>query len=170
MAEPSLASPQNLLHVQWKNPEYLSYLSSIQQQQQQQQQQSQTNKQTSDPNSSPLNESNVLSYFSTSPFFDRRSNNEQIRMQNIANSQQPGLNQSSAQFEEEELKRFTGLEFALVHHKPPGCFVIHKRWRYGPDHAVPIAAYYVVNDSIYQAPDLYNVLASRLVSSIAHSP
>lgn len=34
--------------------------------------------------------------------------------------------------------------------------------------ATPLAAYYIINDSIYQAPDLYSVLATRLVST--HNP
>lgn len=32
----------------------------------------------------PLNERNVLDYFSQSPFFDRQSTNQQLRMQFIA--------------------------------------------------------------------------------------
>lgn len=64
--------------------------------------------------------------------------------------------------------RFTGLEFALVHARPPGCFVIHKRWRHSPDKVdPPLAAYYIANDCIYQAPDMYTVLASRLQSSLS---
>ncbi len=34
--------------------------------------------------------------------------------------------------------------------------------------ATPLAAYYIVNDSIYQAPDMYSVLATRLVSTPPH--
>ena len=31
---------------------------------------------------------------------------------------------------------------------------------------MPLAAYYIVNDCVYQAPDLYSVLATRLQSSL----
>lgn len=33
-----------------------------------------------------------------------------------------------------------------------------------------MAAYYIVNDSIYQAPDLYSILATRLVSYAQRTP
>ncbi|KAN0063616.1 Mediator of RNA polymerase II transcription subunit 6 [Thecaphora frezii] len=172
--EPSSASapgapPNNLLHVQFKNPEYLSYLSALHLHA------LHTSSSTGAPPPShlssvpfdpqhPLTEYNALDYFATSPFFDRRSNNEQIRMQNIANGINPNSSISPAQLEH-ELKRFTGLEFVLVHAKPE-LFVIHRRWRSGPDQVTPLAAYYIINESIYQAPDLYTVLASRLQSSI----
>ncbi|CDU24131.1 related to MED6-subunit of the RNA polymerase II mediator complex [Sporisorium scitamineum] len=159
--QPAPEPTPNLLHVQFKNPEYLSYLSHLQ-----------STGQFTDPSSSstskpdpshPLTESNVMSYFATSPFFDRRSNNEQIRMQNIANGL-AGI--MSARQEEQELKRFTGLEFVLVHARAPLCFVVQKRWRSSPTEATPLAAYYIINDSIYQAPDLYSVLATRLQSTV----
>ena len=111
----------NLLHVQFKNPEFLTYLTHL----------ATTQPSHTTPSStsiSPLNEYNVMSYFATSPFFDRRSNNEQIRMQNIANGLAGGM---AASQEEQELKRFTGLEFVLVHAKD-SCFVIQKRWRTSP--------------------------------------
>ena len=128
-AASSEATP-NLLHVQFKNPEFLSYLSHLQS----------TGQvapipgldaKTFDPNH-PLTEHNVMAYFATSPFFDRRSNNEQIRMQNIANGIHNLTGGMGASHEEQELKRFTGLEFVLVHARPPLCFVIQKRWRTSP--------------------------------------
>ncbi|EST06447.1 Mediator complex, subunit Med6 [Kalmanozyma brasiliensis GHG001] len=149
------AETPNLLHVQFKNPEYLSYLTHLQTV-------SPTPNQPAVDPAHPLTEHNIMSYFATSPFFDRRSNNEQIRMQNIANGLATGL---SARQEEEELRRFTGLEFVLVHAKG-GCFVVQKRWRTGPGEVTPLASYYVVNESIYQAPDLYSVLATRLQSTV----
>lgn len=138
------APPSNLLHVQFKNPEYLSWLSSLP---------DVLDKQH------PLTETNVLDYFATSPFYDRRSNNEQIRMQNIATQ----VTLTPRQLED-ELRRFTGLEFVVAHARAPTTFVIHRRWRDGPDIVTTLAAYYIVAESIYQAPDLYNVLAARLVS------
>ncbi|EPQ26213.1 uncharacterized protein PFL1_06148 [Pseudozyma flocculosa PF-1] len=169
-AEQGASPPANLLHVQFKNPEYLSYLSSLHLQALRTTTASSAAGGTVafDPQH-PLTEYNVLDYFATSPFFDRRSNNEQIRMQNIANGLNPNSAMSAHQLHE-ELRRFTGLEFVLVHAKPGagagGVFVIQRRWRSGPDQVTPLAAYYVINESIYQAPDLYGILASRLQCSV----
>ncbi len=52
-------------------------------------------------------------------------------MQNIANGIQNLTGGMGARQEEQELKRFTGLEFVLVHARPPLCFVI-QRWRTSP--------------------------------------
>lgn len=127
--QPAPEAPSNLLHVQFKNPEFLSYLSHLQS----------TGQVTAptDPTfkfdpAHPLTEHNVMAYFATSPFFDRRSNNEQIRMQNIANGVQNLTGGMGAKQEEHELRRFTGLEFVLVHARAPLCFVVQKRWRTSP--------------------------------------
>lgn len=152
----------NLLHVQFKNPEFLSYLSHLQSTGQVA---PPTDGTKFDPNH-PLTEHNVMAYFATSPFFDRRSNNEQIRMQNIANGIQNLTGGMGARQEEEELKRFTGLEFVLVHSRAPLCFVVQKRWRTSALETTPLAAYYIINDSIYQAPDMYSILATRLQSTV----
>lgn len=127
---PATDAPTNLLHVQFKNPEFLAYLSHLQS----------TGQVVAPADGSkfnpdhPLTEHNVMAYFATSPFFDRRSNNEQIRMQNIANGIQnlTGEGGMGAKQEQEELKRFTGLEFVLVHARAPLCFVVQKRWRTSP--------------------------------------
>lgn len=44
--------------------------------------------------------------------------------------------------------------------------MIQKRWRTSYTETTPLAAYYIVADSIYQAPDLYSVLATRLQSTV----
>nr|CDI51432.1 med6-domain-containing protein [Melanopsichium pennsylvanicum 4] len=123
-------APSNLLHVQFKNPEYLSFLTHLHTTGQLPPS-SNTSSAPFDP-AHPLNEQNVMGYFATSPFFDRRSNNEQIRMQNIANGLQNITGGMGAKQEEQELKRFTGLEFVLVHARSPSCFVVQKRWRTSP--------------------------------------
>ena len=56
----------NPLYIQWKNPEFFAYLAS---------------QKGVAPNASVLDESNVMEYFSTSPFYDKHSNNEHVRMQ-----------------------------------------------------------------------------------------
>lgn len=133
MAAPE-APPFNPLHVQWKNPEMLAFLGA--------------QKGGVTVGSSVLDASNVMEYFSTSPFYDRHSNNEHVRMQSAvliaqtmaaAPQSGPELMANIARRHQEELKyvrgshrRFTGLEFALVHARPP-CFIVHKRLRRSPD-------------------------------------
>ena len=89
----------NLLHVQWKNPELLAFLGA--------------QKGGVGVGQSVLDASNVMEYFCTSPFYDRRSNNEHVRMQSAALIAQamattqrsgPELMQMVAQTHEEELK------------------------------------------------------------------
>ena len=89
----------NLLHVQWKNPELLAFLGA--------------QKGGVSVGQSVLDASNVMEYFSTSPFYDRRSNNEHVRMQSAAliaqamattQSSGPELMQVVTQTHEEELK------------------------------------------------------------------
>ncbi|WFD39312.1 Mediator of RNA polymerase II transcription subunit 6 [Malassezia japonica] len=125
----------NPLHVQWKNPELLAYLG--------------LQKGGVKQGTSVLDESNVMEYFSTSPFYDRHSNNEHVRMQSaaliaqtIATTPQSGaeLMATIARKHQEELN---------------------------PDRVDPAtSAYYIINDCIYQAPDMYTILATRLQSSL----
>lgn len=68
--------------------------------------------------------------------------------------------------EAEELKRFTGVEFALVHAQPPTLFIIQKRERLSPEEVRPLAAYFVMNNRIYQSPDIYTLLSNRLLTSL----
>ncbi|WFD07669.1 Mediator of RNA polymerase II transcription subunit 6 [Malassezia vespertilionis] len=120
------ATPEvNPSYLQWKNPEMLAFLSA--------------QKGGVAPGTSILDASNVMEYFSTSPFYDRHSNNEHVRMQSTALIAQimaqsvqshAELMQSIARRYQEELRRrFTGFEFAL-------------------------------------APDLYTILSTRLQSSM----
>ncbi|KAI5124420.1 hypothetical protein M0805_008304 [Coniferiporia weirii] len=107
----------------------------------------------------PLTTENVFDYFATSMFYDKQSNNQVLRMQTM-HTGQPILNEA------EELKRFTGIEFALVHAQPPSLFIIHKRERLSPEEVRPLAAYFVMNNRIYQSPDLYTVLSNRLLTGL----
>ncbi|KAG5654044.1 hypothetical protein H0H81_008060 [Sphagnurus paluster] len=81
----------------------------------------------------PLTSENVFDYFATSMFYDKQSNNQVLRMQTIHS----GL---PIENETEELKRFTGIEFAVVHSQPPSMFIIHKRERLSPDEGSCIVA------------------------------
>lgn len=71
--------------------------------------------------------------------------------------------------EAEELRRFTGTEFALVQSQPepPSMFIIQKRERISPDEVRPLAVYFIMNNRIYQSPDLYTVLSNRLLTSLS---
>lgn len=68
--------------------------------------------------------------------------------------------------EEEELKKFVGLEFGVKGSGGKGLWVIQKRWRNGPreEDCRVEGVYYVLNDSVFMAPSLYTVLNERLVS------
>ncbi|KAL0071230.1 Mediator of RNA polymerase II transcription subunit 6 [Marasmius tenuissimus] len=107
----------------------------------------------------PLSTENVFEYFTTSMFYDKQSNNQVLRMQTI-HTGMPLVNEA------EELKRFTGVEFAVVHAQPPSLFIIHKRERMSPEEVKPLAAYFIMNNRIYQSPDIYTVLSNRLLTSL----
>lgn len=92
MEDPTQATAQptrtTLLSTYWRDPEYLTYI--------------------------PLTTNTALDYFSRSTFFDTSSTNEILRMQNIANNPTGVINKSPKE-QENELKRFKGIEFVLVH-------------------------------------------------------
>lgn len=58
-----------------------------------------------------------------------------------------------------------GLEYVLHEAQEPHLFVFRKQKRDGPEKATPIAAYYILDGSIYQSPHLHNVMGSRVVST-----
>lgn len=107
----------------------------------------------------PLTTENVFEYFASSMFYDKQSNNQVLRMQTM-HTGMPIVNEAA------ELKRFTGIEFALVHSEPPTFFIIHKRERLSPEEVRPLAAYFIMNNRIYQSPDVYTVLSNRLLTSL----
>ncbi|EIN13638.1 MED6-domain-containing protein, partial [Punctularia strigosozonata HHB-11173 SS5] len=109
----------------------------------------------------PLTTQNAFEYFATSRFYDKQSNNQVLRMQTM----HTGQIMTPAQ-EEEELKRFTGVEFALVHAAAPTLFIIHKRERLSPSEVRPLAVYFIMNNRIYPSPDVYAVVANRLLTTV----
>lgn len=62
------------------------------------------------------------------------------------------------------------MEYILHEVQEPHLFVIRKQKREGPDKVSAQAAYYVLDGSIYQAPQLYNVIGSRVVSPYSSLP
>ncbi|XP_017786718.1 PREDICTED: mediator of RNA polymerase II transcription subunit 6 isoform X2 [Nicrophorus vespilloides] len=102
-----------------------------------------------------LSMDNVMDYFSerSNPFFDRTCNNEIVKMQRLSPDQ---------------LNNMTGLEYVLLHVQAPILYVIRKQHRHSPTQATPIADYYIIAGTIYQAPDVASVLNSRMLSCVHH--
>lgn len=61
----------------------------------------------------------------------------------------------------------TGTEYVLSEVMEPHLFIIRKQKRDSPDKVTPMLAYYILDGSIYQAPQLSTVFASRIVCSFA---
>lgn len=57
----------------------------------------------------------------------------------------------------------TGIEYTLSEVMEPHLFVFRKQKRDSPEKVTPMLTYYVLDGSIYQAPQLCNVFASRVV-------
>ncbi|PWN30720.1 SNase-domain-containing protein [Jaminaea rosea] len=149
---PAAPARSSLLPTYWRDPEYLR--------------------------SVPLTSRTALDYFSLSHFFDQESTNQVLRMQNIANpqAQMPGMGKSARQ-QEEELKRFQGIEFVLVHSREPtgkeavekgdeSLYVVQKRRRTSPTQTAVLETYYILNGNVHVAPDLETVLQNRLVTAL----
>ena len=119
----------------------------------------------------------VLPYFAASPFFDAMSNNATLTTQALNNPNMFYIIQTRADFEA-RLKTMQGLEFMVTHDpsendtKIPnsGVWVIRKqirRKRQGmPDDITPISSYYVVNENVYMAPSVVNIIGSRMVRNL----
>lgn len=60
----------------------------------------------------------------------------------------------------------TGTEYMLNEVMEPHLFVIRKQKRDGPEKVTPMLTYYILDGSIYQAPQLCNVFTARIVSSV----
>lgn len=61
----------------------------------------------------------------------------------------------------------TGTEYVLSEVMEPHLFIMRKQKRDSPDKVTPMLAYYILDGSIYQAPQLSNVFAARIVCSIS---
>nr|GMC73185.1 mediator of RNA polymerase II transcription subunit 6 [Ipomoea batatas] len=61
-----------------------------------------------------------------------------------------------------QLGKMTGIEFSLSEVMEPHLFVFRKQKRDSPEKVTPMLTYYVLDGSIYQAPQLCNVFAARL--------
>jgi mediator of RNA polymerase II transcription subunit 6 len=104
----------------------------------------------------PLTKENVLDYFAESPFYDRDCNNEVCKKQNVPPDQIEAL-----------MKTMKGKEYVLVFsNENPRLFVIRRQIRESLDKVKPTGLYYVIEDTVYQAPSLLSLLHSRMVGSL----
>lgn len=108
-----------------------------------------------------LRTDNVLEYFSQSPFYDRSSNNQVLKMQSQFNENLHGRPDLSA-----ELKNMQGIEFVISLAKEPEMWVIRKQNRLNPHEAKQLATYFVIRENIFMAPNVYSVVSSRLLSTV----
>ncbi|CAN6214568.1 unnamed protein product [Urochloa humidicola] len=107
-------------------------------------------------NSYPLDRNLVFDYFALSPFYDITCNNESLRSRQIH-----PLDMS-------QLTKMTGMEYVLSDVMEPHLFVIRKQKRESPEKSNAMLAYYILDGSIYQAPQLCNVFASRISRAMHH--
>jgi len=141
----------------------------------------------------PLTVENVFEYFATSMFYDKQSNNQVLRMQTIhtgvpVNDEAAELRSvNDATSSLNVIKRVQGGSLALnlrlsmpnLNLRPSlsyksvnACLQMKVRAEAGhcPSHAHtthlvrPLAAYFIMHNRIYQAPDVYTVLSNRLVN------
>ncbi|XP_049399265.1 mediator of RNA polymerase II transcription subunit 6-like [Solanum stenotomum] len=107
-------------------------------------------------NTYPLDRNLVFDYFALSPFYDWTCNNEQLRSRSIH------------PLDISQLSKMTGSEYMLSEVMEPHLFVIRKQKRDGPEKVTPMLTYYILDGSIYQAPQLCNVFAGRLGRGLYH--
>ncbi|KAK7848838.1 mediator of rna polymerase ii transcription subunit 6 [Quercus suber] len=105
-------------------------------------------------NTYPLDRNLVFDYFALSPFYDWTCNNEQLRMRSIH------------PLDLSHLSKISGTKHMLYEVMEPHLFVIRKQKRDGPEKVTPMLTYYILDGSIYQAPQLCNVFAARISRSL----
>ncbi|KAL7162567.1 hypothetical protein ACSBR2_042960 [Camellia fascicularis] len=107
-------------------------------------------------NTYPLDRNLVFDYFALSPFYDWSCNNEQLRMRSIH------------PLDLSHLSKMTGTEYMLSEVMEPHLFVFRKQKRDSPEKVTPMLTYYILDGSIYQAPQLCNVFAARIGRALYH--
>ncbi|KAJ3183983.1 Mediator of RNA polymerase II transcription subunit 6 [Gaertneriomyces sp. JEL0708] len=108
-----------------------------------------------------LNEQNIMDYFARSPFYDLSCINEQLRMQSMHNQHLSA--------EQLDKRQMTGIDYELLYAIPQsGLFVITVGNRRSPTQVDTIGAYYVIEGTVYQSPDLYTLLSNRIYTSLHH--
>ncbi|KAG7711996.1 hypothetical protein KL914_000638 [Ogataea haglerorum] len=131
-------SLENLDELQWRSPEWVNMFG--------------------------LRTDNVLEYFAQSPFFDRTSNNQVLKMQN----QFTDTNYYSKPYDQllQDLRKMKGIEFVIAMVGEPDFWVIRKQNRLSENETVTISDYYIIGSSVYMAPITHSVLSSRFLASV----
>ncbi|OQR98075.1 mediator of RNA polymerase II transcription subunit [Achlya hypogyna] len=98
-----------------------------------------------------LNHHTVLYYFALSPFYDKNCNNERLKMQRLPLDQ---------------LVNMRGIEYELLPNLskqlPQTLYIIRKQFRTSKTNAQVMAVYYCLDQTIYQAPNTFTMITSRL--------
>ncbi|GMM37728.1 mediator complex subunit [Saccharomycopsis crataegensis] len=117
-----------------------------------------------------LNSYNVLEYFSQSPFYDRASNNQVLKMQYQFHPHLMHMPQSHHEFVSALQKMSNGTEFVVHLNGEPTFYIIRKQQRHSPGPAQSsvqiLHDYYIINANIYQSPSVFGILNSRLLSCV----
>ncbi|CAH6723649.1 mediator of RNA polymerase II transcription subunit 6 [[Candida] jaroonii] len=132
---------QPLDEIQWKIPEWINQFG--------------------------LHTGNVLDYFSESPFYDRTSNNQVIKMQFQFQPPPPNI-QTPLEFTkyfENKLIEMVGIEFIIAYVREPDFWIIRKQNRLNKENVQILNDYYIIGANIYQSPKIYDLLSSRLLNS-----
>ncbi|ODV82741.1 hypothetical protein CANARDRAFT_10269 [[Candida] arabinofermentans NRRL YB-2248] len=133
-----MASETQLDELQWRSPEWV--------------------------NAFGLRTDNVLEYFSQSPFFDRTSNNQVLKMQNQ-------FTDANYQFKPynlllQDLKKMKGIEFVVAMVREPDFWIIRKQNRLSDSETITISDFYIIGSSVYMAPLIHSIMSSRFLSSV----
>lgn len=133
-----------------------------------------------------LRTDNVLEYFSQSPFFDKTSNNQVVKMQQQFSQMQQqtsGLTNITTATPhrqhilstypmhgilEQELSKLKGIEYVLEHVREPDFWIIRKRNRTSPSSVESLQDYYIIGANVYQSPTVAKIVQSRLLSTNFH--
>lgn len=131
-------SSEPLDEIQWKSPEWIQQFG--------------------------LHTANVLDYFAESPFYDRTSNNQVLRMQ--FQFQQIPPNIHPQQYLQGKLTEMVGVEFVVAYVREPDFWIVRRQRRLDPTNTVTEQDYYIIGANVYQSPKIYDVLSSRMLSTV----
>ncbi|GBL51013.1 Mediator of RNA polymerase II transcription subunit 6 [Candidozyma auris] len=131
-------STEPLDEIQWKSPEWIQQFG--------------------------LHTGNVLDYFAESPFYDRTSSNQVLRMQFQFQQIPPHIHPQK--YIESKLTEMVGIEFVIAYVKEPDFWIIRKQRRLDPTTTTTEQDYYIIGANVYQAPKIYDILSARLLSSV----
>ncbi len=109
-----------------------------------------------------LRSDNVLDYFAESPFFDRTSNNQVLKMQTQYSEHLQGRQLDL----NAELQNMKGIEFNVIYARDPDFWVIRKQMRLGRDEVRSLSVYHIIGPNIYVAPNVQSVVSSRLLTTV----